>query len=100
MRVIGFAGANEIGGLRLAKRDLLSGDGAAKQLVNKPESIRIQNVTLAVLGDLGDPARLNHRLDLAAIDPRRFARQADDLADLVQLDPGSGAVGAEHVAEV
>ncbi len=100
MWVIGFAGVNEIGGLHFAESELFSGNGATEQLVDKPEPVCVENVTLAVLGDIGYTARLDHRVNCAAIDPVRLPWQAKDLANLVELDLGSEDVGSEHITQV
>jgi hypothetical protein len=100
MCIVGFTGLNEIGSLRFTESKLFSVDASAEQFVDEPEPISVENVTLAVLSDFGYPACLNHSFDFAAIDSRWFARQADDLADLIELDRRSGSVGAEHVAEI
>jgi hypothetical protein len=49
MRILGFSGPNELGGLCLADGELFGRDRARKQLVDEPQSIGVDDVNLAVL---------------------------------------------------
>lgn len=69
MRIVRLTGSNELGGLRFAEGKLFGSNAAAKQLVHEPEPVSVQNVALAVLRHLIDPACLNHRFNLASVDP-------------------------------
>jgi hypothetical protein len=57
---------------------------AAKQLVPQPHLISAHYVGLAVVRNLLDLAFAEIALYLAAIEPFRFSRQADESADLMK----------------
>src|SRR5271167_4754808 len=71
-----------------------------KQLVSRPHSIRIDDVCLAVVGDLANAPLAVQRLYLGPVEPSGLPGQAHDTTELVQRDLRLEAERRERVAEV
>src|SRR5207248_997059 len=63
----------------------------SKQLMAQPEAIGVDDIALAVLGDLADVSVPIVFLDLCAADSVRLSRQAHHTAQLVQRRLALGA---------
>jgi hypothetical protein len=68
----------------LARRVRLRGQFAPKQFVSQPDPIRIDDIALAILGDLLNTAVALMFFNFAAVHFLRFARKSHDAAALVQ----------------
>jgi len=73
---------------------------AVKQLIPQPDSIGVDNVRLAVVRDLLDPALKEISLDIGTIDAFRLSRQVHDLAEFVQRSLGMRGERGVDVAQV
>src|SRR5207249_3479248 len=78
----------------------LGGDGAAEQLVNKPEPVGVEDVALAVLRDLSYPPAST----IASTSPPSIPDGLPGRPTILQISSSltlaPRPVGAEHVAQV
>jgi hypothetical protein len=64
--------------------------------MDQPNPVSIEDVALAVLGDLSKSPRLSQLLNLTAVDPLRLAREAEDLGEDIKLDLGLAGEGPKR----
>ena len=83
MRVSCLTNRNEVSDLSFAPIDLLGSDRAAKQLVDEPNAVSVQDVAFAIASDFLDLASVDHFLYAAAVNSLRLPRQTQYLADFI-----------------
>ena len=90
MRIGRLARRDKIANLSLAPTKLLCRDRAAKEFINEPDAVCVQDIAFAIQGHFFNLPSENHFLDTTAVNAFRFPRQPQYLADFVQLYFRSG----------
>src|SRR5208337_529917 len=83
-----------------ARLDIVRTQSSANPLIAKPDTISIDDIGLAVIGDFLDFAVQKVAMHLTAVDAVGLTRQAQNLADLVQRRLALRAEGGQRVAKI